>query len=808
MAMPSTHGAAGTIPPSGALYRFGGFEDRTFNILAHVSDVHHDVNGGDGTAPPERDLLESNVTTHHIDGILAELERRGSGSFRVVSASFFNPFSQTYQPLHASDFPQLPKQLELALTVEWRNGIPSRHPSAMNSDAGRRPKGPSGGSTHHHPNGDGEVFPFEGSGEVAAGDPRRAGNPATQSLRRHIIAAAREALLPRLEAGKITEDVLLDVCADVVRRYAQDRSLAPAVLRTVVETLPPRDLDGVKLLALELAFDHPKLQRAAPTRPRARTPTTIGQLAVSQRAPILRTHERAVLRRGGPPPDLTRMQASADSSGHGGVARHARGKDGPTRPHADRHAGYFRQEPDFRVSPSRERASSGSPSRRLHSGGTTSPSRRSRAGHASAGDRSWFHRNGVEPSDAGGGAMDEADDGSGSLFQSVTYTVAGTFPELPPATALQIGDGQLRVSLTAPATVTSSSEIVVLGNVTSPRSLVGLCWWLAYGPQRIVLNLDRMYAGHMCTTYQVSDTTFVLSFRAGALVPAWDYHVHLTVTALSSGLVQHAQASFYLPPPGATGGLPGIGSAIDPLLSGPHTDEAYRSAYLMAKRSGRWVGLAYAADEERGPLSQKVEAAGNDAETSGSPQAVTGSQQGANAPQSKVGGGKGAPVSVATASTMTSPTKPPVPTTGGKPPPPASTPAPATPLTTATSTAATGAAVTAAGGASSAAGSSGSSGTYQQQLRDFFVNQIEPLYFLSANPMLSEDAFKDLVKHVAARYWLLKSAEEPLTEDIKRRIVADVKTAISAARAAAATPVASRGTQQQQPQAKSVAFQR
>ena len=85
----------------------------------------------------------------------------------------------------------------------------------------------------------------------------------------------------------------------------------------------------------------------------------------------------------------------------------------------------------------------------------------------------------------------------------------------------------------------------------------------------------------------------------------------------------------------------------------------------------------------------------------------------------------------------------------------------------------------------------GTQGQYHEALRDFFQSQVEPLYFLSPNPSMTEDQFRHIVKDVAKRYWLRYPPETKLGDEIKKEIVLDVKAEISRARTADATPRAS-----------------
>ena len=133
-----------------------------------------------------------------------------------------------------------------------------------------------------------------------------------------------------------------------------------------------------------------------------------------------------------------------------------------------------------------------------------------------------------------------------SLFQSVTYTVSGRLPTAHTHFNPRIGDQHLRVSINSPPIQESDADIVVSCTV-STRTPVTLTWWLAYGPRKQVLNLDKMYNDRLATTYQISETSFILIFRQGSLVPGWEYTVCLGVTSVTGSVVS-AKTSFKVPP--------------------------------------------------------------------------------------------------------------------------------------------------------------------------------------------------------------------------------------------------------------------
>jgi hypothetical protein len=133
---------------------------------------------------------------------------------------------------------------------------------------------------------------------------------------------------------------------------------------------------------------------------------------------------------------------------------------------------------------------------------------------------------------------------SPSLFSKVTYMVAGTFPKPP---SRQAPASPIRVSLVNPTVASPEQDILVAGHIFSKHP-VSLCWYLSYGPRRIMLNLDQLYEEKAVTTFQVSDTGILLTVRAGTLVTGWDYYLHLTVSSGVVGVSAHAQTCFTIPP--------------------------------------------------------------------------------------------------------------------------------------------------------------------------------------------------------------------------------------------------------------------
>jgi len=74
--------------------------------------------------------------------------------------------------------------------------------------------------------------------------------------------------------------------------------------------------------------------------------------------------------------------------------------------------------------------------------------------------------------------------------------------------------------------------------------------------------------------------------------------------------------------------------------------------------------------------------------------------------------------------------------------------------------------------------------TFQEQLRLFFLQSVEPLFELCQNPTLSRDEFRDLVKTVAAKWWNSRPATELLDEATCGAILKDVKELVLQCRVA------------------------
>lgn len=419
-----------------------------------------------------------------------------------------------------------------------------------------------------------------------------------------------------------------------------------------------------------------------------------------------------------------------------------------------------------------------------------------------------------------------------SLFQSVSYTISGAFPrgETNSAAAYRSGtasgDGRLpaspyqqavlKVSITSPSVQDADGDIVVIGNVTTSVP-VALIWWLGYGPQRTVLNLDKLYTNGLVATYQITDTSFILTFKRGALVAGWDYGVYLRVTS-PDGTSVSASTTFVIPAltdereAAATGmGLPDqrVGNnkhrALAPNPYSGRTQEGYYgdgdinddehmsklarfgppSGYGNSPQpSGVTPSGARHYDPAPQPLSSVAgepvhydvyqgsatiaprysevvhgklrDAMGGtslyydqrDYEQQRQKQAAWEEQQQLQTSQQQA-----TELSINSNINMD---------------PNSHNPNPLSKL-----------------------GVRGQinpyfvppvqpmSATYQEQLRHFFVDHIEPLYYISPNPAMPEEAFKAIVKDIAKRYWFAYDKTQPLTDALKREIIDTIKAKIS-----------------------------
>jgi hypothetical protein len=792
----SASGNAASAARPSAPATAGVFHPRTFNVAVY------------GATPNGGSRLVQGITARHVDEILSALEER-LGGVRILSAEVYNEFTDSYQPMHASDFTHLPSHLELDVKISRVAGI-------VEDDWTRGP-GQERGLTRSN-------VSAATRAAIVDGDDDRLGET---TFRRMIVDKVRVLFLPYFNRHQITRSELADACAVILHRFATERGIDEATLQSNRE-LKLAESDAIRMLCyeytVEMGFDkrEPDHHHAAghfagragrrgfaaeqPIPPKGgdvrplSSPSMHGPLAVVRPGPSSHAADpanraRTVMAQGpagvrtkpafgstsyrftGPgravsPADASRSRPGASLSPKQALRRRYAGVD-RVRFEDEGDEVRFRNEPDtgFYYASARHAHSSvgGSHNAMMNASRRPPP--------AAPGETYWNN------SDNFAGAP--GNEPAGVL--SVTYTVAGTFPGPPDAALAATRD--IRTALSPPAIVNSDDDIVITAALHAPRP-VTLCWWLAYGPTCIVLNLDKLYANGMVTTFQVAENAVVLTIRGGSLVPGWSYAVHLDVTDAQTKQTASAQTTFEVPTsdylqmtsPGAhlVGSGTGGPSAIVPPGIGSATDlAARREEYLRAKRSGQsvygpgWLGLGYVGDGELGSLKEpspdrrggQVLDVGSGASTSA---------------------GKPAPGTVTSISRVnraSSPTKKATSSVGavatsnaGSPPPASSSTA--VPLSPAGPSGAAASPTVGGGGSSTAA----PQGTFQEQLRDFFLHQVEPLYYLSANPSLSEQAFKAAVRGVSKTYWFSQPSSATLTDDLKRTIVRDVKLAIANAR--------------------------
>jgi hypothetical protein len=274
------------------------------------------------------------------------------------------------------------------------------------------------------------------------------------------------------------------------------------------------------------------------------------------------------------------------------------------------------------------------------------------------------------------------------------------------------------VSLTSPNLASAQHDVIIIGTIQC-KSQVTLTWWLAYGPKRHVIDMDNLYMHKCVSTYQVSPNGFILTIRGGALVEGWDYFVHLTVSADLLGTQAVAQTSFHLP------------SMFRKVTALEHFAREHHQTSIM---NGFTMG--YYGDEEFGALSPEPAAATRAFPATPPPPSSGDSASGVTRHSPSSDTTTTNPTAVASGAWRNRATPPAQPMRGylGM--------------------------------------------TFQEQLRAFFLEQIEPLYFVCENPNLSHTEFKAVVKDVARRHWTSKPPDGVLDDAQRRQIVLMIKKAL------------------------------
>ncbi|CUF76166.1 Hypothetical protein, putative [Bodo saltans] len=351
----------------------------------------------------------------------------------------------------------------------------------------------------------------------------------------------------------------------------------------------------------------------------------------------------------------------------------------------------------------------------------------------------YYDKTTVRPNGAAGsvksGAASSAGGGQTSTFQQVRYSVCGPFP--PPLfnTADEQQAPTIRVSLSAPSSSILPDEDILITAHVMARTVTSLTWWLGYGPNRITLNMDDMYRRGSVTTFQVSETGLLLTIRRGTLVPGWQYHVYLSASSEITGVTAADQTTFVLNKSATQAGM--VVAAASRTAG----------ALLNGVTSVRQLHLrGYDGDEDRegdGPAARNLMLLTPTAKSAAQQQAG-GASNLSNADPAHLaatgGGGGGAAdfhnhVSLSSADVQRQ-----------------------------------------QGIASTSGNPMGM--TFQEQLKQFFVNEMQPLYRLCNRPNIRQQDFNEMLQQIAQSYWYSKSPDATFDIGLQREIVERVKNAV------------------------------
>ncbi len=377
-----------------------------------------------------------------------------------------------------------------------------------------------------------------------------------------------------------------------------------------------------------------------------------------------------------------------------------------------------------------------------------------------------------------------------SIFRSVTYMSKGPLPPAPPKPLpngkLAASDAFLSLALDKPDLTSASSDIVVTG-IVHTRALVDLRWWIAYGPMKLVIDLEKLRAVGAVGTFQVSHSAFILSIGAGTLIPGAEYTVHISAMAVDfAGIGKDARIDFVVP---------------------VAEDE---SNDILWNRLQRMTSSGYSGDTEKGILSlrpdpqkmKELEVELAQAKKDATEQAAEREKaiQSRQAEKDRRGkilvATKTGKIDAATASRLLM--------TGSQLPPhiqtlveedearrkaAGATSAEAdvanvagTQLPDAVVSLAQQQSSNTSSGNFSASGSPGRGLTYHEQLRNFILNEVEPIYTLCASPRFTHDIFLDILRQVTKQFWYVRSgggSATTLDKDLKKQILAELRKEIS-----------------------------
>lgn len=373
-----------------------------------------------------------------------------------------------------------------------------------------------------------------------------------------------------------------------------------------------------------------------------------------------------------------------------------------------------------------------------------------------------------------------------SIFQSVTYSARGPLPPAPPPSTngLAASDAFLRVQLDKPHLTTSNSDIVITG-VAHTKARIDLAWWIGFGDMSLVIDLEKLRSIGAVGTFQVSHSAFILSIGAGTLIPGAAYTVHLRASATDFGVSKDARIQFVMP------------------VAEDETQD------ILWKRLQRMTGSGYSGDTEKGVLSlrpdparmreldQEYHAAKEQAkqqvelkeratlekqrEKDRRWQILAASKAGKidSATASKLlMSGQGLPPAVEQAMKELEEAKKKAAAEAG-----AAAAAAANRSSTASGDAVPNmpgtnladAAVLMATGASTVRGL-----TYHEQLKNFVINEVEPVYTLCASPRFTHEAFTGLLRTVVKAFWNARPAGTGILDaPLKKQFLAELRKEIA-----------------------------
>ena len=659
-------------------------EEKRFTVLCHVNNAFRHL---------YRDVPASSIE-ELLDVLSTRIGRQ------IISASFFNTYSNQYQILLEPDFSILQSNVELLVETEDDSRPATNQAQVIVDDQQRRSPLPHTSRAQQPAQQKRSEVVVEDtlSDGKASTQPSAQYSPTRLTMKARVVEFLRTSLLPLYKKQLLTRDEIILTCSSICQEFMLRRGLSETDLQTVTR-LPLSELDEDLLLKLVDAYT----------------------VDVS----------------GGD--DQSTYRQTVSESGGGGSSR----KFGSQRPQLQQRNDFYSSANDEHQQHARRvEERQRSPAVGLNSPPTPSGNNITLEGNLFRQPSVDYYS--VPQRSSGGQPISNAEETQAppsTLFTSVSYSISGSFP-LPPNSTNRVGDHPLRCTLASASIVDPDSDIIVTGTVHT-KTAVSLVWWLSYGPHRTVLNLDNLYSTRSAVTFQISDSSFILAFRCGVLLPGYEYHVHLTVTA-NNGVSVGAQCSFGVPP-SIGGQLLDEGEKLGLVSQQQRTTMGSTSHYTQHTTHG-YYGDGEAGGGSMSPTRRHVDfdehTKHQDTQTNVNPLQPNPIRAYYNVNPN-----------------MTSTTAP---TSKGLPEMSVDPSITTTPPTT-----------TMMGGARKEMGA-----TFQEELRRFILEQIQPLYFLSSNPSITEEEFRLVTKNVAATFWFSKPPEAPLDDAMKRSIVQCVKAEI------------------------------